>query len=109
MLVDDYSFAAYNAAGLSRIGENSDLSLKGVLSFRPPSLSSEAWKEYSESVATLAPIPKGEKWWKIPEGVTRLGATFAIEDNNIVCGFEEGIPGDTPIPDDIIAELLGIV
>ena len=131
VLVDGYSFNAYNKVGLTNIGDDPKLALKGVLRFHLPELDSNQWKRYFSSVADLAPFdPKEEsewKFWKIPEGVTRLGGTFAIDGNNVVYGknrlifshrlffsnyidkgFEEGVPGDTPKPDDVITELLDL-
>ena len=43
---------------------------------------------------------------QIPEGVTRLGGTFAIKDNDILYGYEDGVPGDHPDPDEVLRSLM---
>ena len=106
--MDGYNLGAYNKVGLSNIGEKADLSFKGILSLQMPNLSLTQWKEYLNTVGTLAPYAKGDDWWRIPEGVKKLGGVFAIDNNNIVYGYEQGLPGDDPSPDEVVEALLDL-
>ena len=108
VLTDGYSLDAYNKVGFTNIGDNLDLSMKGIRRFHIPNLSSEQWKDYSNTMAKLTPLTTLWDIWKLPEGVRRLGGTFALEDQNILYGSEEGLPGDNPNPDDVILELLNL-
>lgn len=100
MLVDDYKFNAYNAVGLGKIGESRELAVKGTRKMKPPGLKIQTWLTYIKNVGRLAPIPKDVKG--IPEGVTRLGATFGINGGEIIYVYEDGVPGDHPNPEDVI-------
>jgi hypothetical protein len=100
MLVDDYKFNAYNAVGLGKIGESRELAVKGTRKMKPPGLKLKTWWTYVRNVGKLAPIPKNVKG--IPEGVTRLGATFGVSGNRITYVYEDGVPGDHPNPEDVI-------
>ena len=90
MLVDDYKFAAYNDAGLGKIGEQAALAVKGTKNMKPPKLRLKTWWTYLRNVAKLAPIPKNSKIRSIPEGVTRLGATFGVAGNKMIYVYEDG-------------------
>ena len=103
LLTDDYSFAAYNAVGLGRIGEDQNMAVKGTKNMKAPNLSMQKWLAYASSVGKLAPIPKDLKFGQIPEGVTRLGATYAIDGKKIVFTHEDGVPGDHPVLADVLA------
>jgi hypothetical protein len=98
MLVDDYSFAAYNRIGLGKIGDDPRLAIKGTKNMKAPNVS----REYLSNAMKLAPIPKKFSF-KIPEGVTRLGGTFGVDGNKMVYLYEDGVPGDHPNPADVLA------
>lgn len=100
MLVDDYSFAAYNAAGLGKLFDNPDLTIKGSKNMQKPNFST--LMSYLPVAGALAPIPKDLKFWQIPEGVTRLGGTFGFKGNDIIYSYEDGVPGDYPNPEEIL-------
>jgi hypothetical protein len=102
MLVDDYSFAAYNGAGLGRIAERRDLAVKGTRQMKPPSLRPKQWLAYIRNFAKLSPIPKDFNMRSVPEGVTRLGATFGVVGNQVIYVYEDGVPGDHPDPLEVI-------
>jgi hypothetical protein len=38
----------------------------------------------------------------IPEAGLRLGGTFAINKNNIIYAYEDGVPGDHPKPSEVL-------
>ena len=97
MLVDDYKFAAYNSAGLGKIGEKAALAVKGTRNMKPPKLKLKTWWSYLRNVGKLAPIPKNAKITSIPEGVTRLGATFGVVGNKVIFTYEDGKNDLTPL------------
>lgn len=102
MLVDDYSFEAFNGVGFGKIGENQELAIKGTKNMKAPALTPGRFFSYLKSVGKLAPIPKNVKG--IPEGVVRLGGTFGINGNEIVYLYEDGVPGDHPIPSEVLSK-----
>jgi hypothetical protein len=102
MLVDDYSFEAFNSVGFGKIGENADLAVKGTKNMKAPSLTAGRYFAYFKSVGKLAPIPKNVKG--IPEGVLRLGGTFGINGKEVVYLYEDGVPGDHPIPSEVLSK-----
>ena len=53
MLVDDYKFAAYNSAGLGKIGERAALAVKGTRNMKPPKLKLKTWWSYLRNVGKL--------------------------------------------------------
>jgi hypothetical protein len=104
MFVDGYSFDAYNKVGLGKIAENPSLAVKGSTKLRPPGLNPFRWLDYIRNVMFLSPIDPA-KPVQFPEGVLRLGATFAIDGDKIVYVYEDGVPGDHPNPADVIKAL----
>lgn len=108
-LVDDYTFTAYNTIGFGKLLENKDNTIKGSKNLKAPKFSFRRWRDYFSSVAKLSPIPKDFKFFqrgsKIPEGVTRLGGTIALNKNNVVYVYEDGVPGDYPSPVDVLNTL----
>lgn len=103
MLVEDYTFGAFNSAGFGKIGENAELAVKGTKKFAPPDLTPGQFFTYLRNVGELAPIPKGLKF-AVPEGVVRLGGTFGIDSEKVVYLYEDGIPGDNPTPTEVLTE-----
>lgn len=94
-LVDDYSFKAYNAAGLGKIGDDSKAAQEALASGLPPPNGVDWWK-YATNVMKISPVPKDLPFGQIPEGVTRLGATFVVDGNDIKYVWADRIPGDHP-------------
>jgi hypothetical protein len=105
LLADDYTFSAYNAAGFKTIGEVKEMAVKGSANMKKPDLSWSQWSGYFSSVSKLAPVPKDLKFGSIPQGVLRLGGTFAINKQKITYVYEDGVPGDVPSPADVLASL----
>lgn len=103
LLADDYEFNAYKSVGFKTIGEDKDMAMKGSKNMKSPQLSWSQWSGYLTSVNKLAPIPKDLKFGQVPAGVLRLGGTFAIQSNKICYVFEDGVPGDVPLPLDVLA------
>ena len=101
MLVDDYNFESFKAAGFGLIGENAELAVKGTKNLKAPDLTMGRFFAYLKSVSKLAPIPKNGKMG-IPEGVIRLGGTFGIDGKKVVYLYEDGVPGDHPIPTEVL-------
>ena len=103
MLVDDYNFESFKAAGFGLIGENAELAVKGTKNLKAPDLKFGRFMSYFKSVGKLAPIPKNAKMG-VPEGVIRLGGTFGIDGKEVVYLYEDGVPGDHPIPTEVLAK-----
>jgi hypothetical protein len=101
MLVDGYNFDAYNAMGYGRIAENKDLAIKGTMNMKAPSMDFGKWFKYLSTVAKLAPVPEGSI--SFPEGVTRLGGTLAVNGEEILYSYEDGVPGDHPQPSEVLS------
>jgi hypothetical protein len=102
MLVDDYSFESFKAAGFGVIGENAELAVKGTKNMKAPDLTMGRFFSYLKNVSKLAPIPKNVKG--IPEGVLRLGGTFGVDGKKVVYLYEDGVPGDHPIPSEVLSK-----
>ena len=83
LLADDYTFGAYNTVGFKTIGEVKEMAVKGSANMKKPELSFKQWTNYFTSVNKLAPIPKDLKFGSIPQGVLRLGGTFAVKKQKI--------------------------
>lgn len=92
--MDDYSFRAYNAAGLGKIGDDSAASAEAAKGMKAPA--GFDWWKYAKNVVKLSPVPKDLKFGQIPEGVTRLGATFVFDGDNVEYAWADRIPGDHP-------------
>jgi len=102
ILVDDYTFDAYNSVGLGKLFDNQELTLKGSKNMQKPDFPLSKWFSYLPAAGALAPIPKGLKFGEIPEGVTRLGGTFGFKGDKIIYSYEDGVPGDYPNPEDVL-------
>jgi hypothetical protein len=88
------------------MGDDPEKSKAGMKNLKAPSMNfSQTWS-YISNLRALSPIPKDLKFGQTPEGVLRLGATFGIDGNNIVYKYEDGIPGDHPVPKDVIEAIL---
>ena len=107
LLVDNYTFDAYNTVGFGRIGQDMDRTVKGARRLQFPPLNPRRWLAYLRSVIRLSPIPSG-KVTSFPEGVTVLGGTFGVDGNKIVFSHQDGVPGDHPVPREVIKQLIGI-
>jgi len=101
MLVDDYSNKAFKQIGIGLIAEKQELAIKGSKNMKAPKLSASQWMSYLGIVNKLAPFPK-KLTLQIPEGVRRLGATFAIRGDDVLYVYEDGVPGDHPNPEDVL-------
>lgn len=95
MLVDDYSFGAFNGVGFGKIGEDAKLAIKGTKNMKAPALTAGRFFSYFKSVGKLAPNT---------EGVLRLGGTFGINGKEVVYLYEDGVPGDHPIPSEVLSK-----
>lgn len=100
MLVDDYSLESFNSVGFGKIGENAELAKKGSKNLSLPNLKPGRFMSYLKNVGQLSPVPKNAKTF--PEGVLRLGGTFGVNGSDIVYLYEDGVPGDHPIPSDVL-------
>ena len=100
--MDGYDFAAYNAMGYGKLMENQSKTIAGSKRMKmPTSFGFGRWKDYLFNVGKLAPVPPGEKT-SFPEGVLRLGGTLALNQNDILYSYEDGVPGDHPDPQEVI-------
>lgn len=96
---DDYSFAAYNAAGFSTVDKVDKEAAKNV-KLAAPTLDLSSWWNYITNVMAVSPIEKGKKG--IPEGVLRLGGTFVVSGDDVLYQWSDTLPGDHPELDDVI-------
>lgn len=103
MLVDDYSFGAYNSAGFGKLLEDKENTKKGSTKIKTGDLKRlgfKQWLSYAKIVGQVAPIQKDAmKFGEVPEGVTRLGGTMGIKNNRLEFFYKDGVPGDYPDPD----------
>lgn len=105
ILADDLSFDAYKKAGLGKIGDDVN-AMKNAKMQSPEGLN---WIAYLSSAMKLAPIPKGMKFGEIPEGVLRLGGTFAIDKKVLKYEYLDAVPGDVPKISDVLQKSFGII
>jgi len=103
VLVDDYEFGAYQAAGFSRFDEQDSETTKAA-SKRLSAPPLEGWKDwwtYISTAAKVSPIPKDAKFGDFPVGVLQLGGTFVINGNDIVYRWSDKLPGDHPDAEEV--------
>jgi hypothetical protein len=97
VLVDDYSFDAYKAAGFGRFDDvDKDVAKEATKNMGAPAIGLKGAWDYATSAGKLAPIPKDMKFGEIPEGVLRLGGTFVVNGNDIKYRWSDRLPGDHP-------------
>lgn len=94
IFVDKPTFEAYNTMGIGIIFQDLEKTKKGGMNFKLPKLSFDQWKDYLKSINQLT----DPNVVRTKEVVTRLGATYAIDGEDIVYSYEEGVPGDNPNP-----------
>lgn len=99
MFIDTPSFDAYKSMGLGKMFKDKEKTLKGSKNFKAPGLSFSGWRDYFSSVGKFVKY-EDEKY--MLEVVTQLGATFAVDGDNVVFAYDEGIPGDDPAPSVVI-------
>lgn len=104
ILVDGYDFNAYNAVGFGKLLDNRANTIAGSKKLKAPKLGFKMWRQYLRNVMRLAPIPKGSKPNSIPEGVTRLGGTLAVNGPDLIYAYEDGVPGDYPEPTEVLSQ-----
>ena len=105
--MDDYSFAAYEAAGFGVPGDDEEATKQAAkeVNFNP-GLGPRQWWNYLTSTASLAPIPDDMKFGEIPQGVLRLGGTFVVDANDeVLFAHADRLPGDHPEVDTVLAKL----
>jgi len=95
MLVDGYSFGAYEAAGFGKFTDVDPETAKEV-EMQAPGLGFGQWMGYFRAVGKVSPIPKDMKFGEIPEGVLRLGGTFVVKNDEILYQWSDRLPGDHP-------------
>lgn len=97
--VDDYSFAAYESAGLGVAGK--DMDTRGT-KLTNPGLSMQQWWSYVTNVVGLSPVPKDLKFGEVPAGVLRLGGTFVVRGDEVLYAWKDKIPGDHPDINEVV-------
>jgi hypothetical protein len=104
VFVDDYDFAAYQAAGFGSLDNVDKDALKSV-KIKAPNLGGglKQWFQYFANVMALSPVEKGKEMAGIPAGVKRLGGTVVVRGDDIVYKWSDRIPGDTPNVDNVLA------
>jgi hypothetical protein len=95
MLYADASddFDAYGAANFGKIGDVTP----DKLELKPPE--GVDWLKYLLNVGKLAPV---KKWNEVPEGVLKLGGSFILEDDKVLYGWADAIPGDYPEVEELL-------
>ena len=91
------TFDLYEAAGFGKIGDVANPSQMPAPPIRP-----RAVVQVPRHVIALAPIRKDEKLTGPPEGVLRLGGTFAVDGENITYAHAEELPGTSPEVRDVM-------
>lgn len=103
VLVDDYSFEAYKAAGFGKFDDvPKEVAKEAMDNMVAPELGFKGWWNYLTSVSKVSPIPKDMKFGEVPEGVLRLGGTFVVNGNDIVYRWSDRLPGDHPDIDNVL-------
>lgn len=97
VLVDDYNFDAYKAAGFGKFDDTpKDDAKEAMGNMVAPDLGFKGWWNYLTSVSKVSPIPEDMKFGEVPEGVLRLGGTFVVKGNEVVYRWSDRVPGDHP-------------
>lgn len=123
--VDGYDFDAYSKAGFGMfsflvsfcsllffmipfvkgvLGDNKDADTMKAAAKRmqAPALSGKQWWTYLTTVGKVSPIPPGLKFGEVPQGVLRLGGTFAVDGDAVKYAHRDVVPGDHPDIDSVI-------
>ncbi len=109
IFVDNSSkFEAYESIGFGSIevGAPSEALRAASSRLKAPNLSAKTWWNYLTNIAKLSPIPQGLKFGEIPQGVLRLGGTFAIDGDEVIFAHSDALPGDHPSIEGVIAAFL---
>lgn len=108
MLVDDYNFDAYRAAGFGRFDQLDKESVKDV-KMAAPDLGWKAWFTYFSNVSKISPIPKDIRFGEIPEGVLWVGGTFVLDGNDVLYQWNDQVPGNHPNIKDVLNTAINAV
>ena len=98
MLADDYSFSAYDAVGLKKLGDDTE-AMRSAKMMKPDGIN---WWDYISSAGKLAPIPKDLKFGQVPQGVLYLGGTLGLNGDKVVYAYADGVPGAHPDPLEVV-------
>jgi hypothetical protein len=99
MFIDTPYFDANKSAGLGKMFKDKEKTLRGSKNFKAPGLSFSGWRNYLSSASKF--VNYDDKEFTL-EVVTQLGATFAVDGEEVVFAYDEGIPGDDPAPSVVI-------
>lgn len=101
--VDGYDFAAYEGAGFGRFDDESNKeNIKDVRLTAPELGGPSGWWRYLSNTVALSPVPKGLKFGEVPEGVLRVGGTFVIQNDDILYRWNDNVPGNHPVIEDVL-------
>uniref|UniRef100_A0A7R9ZH41 Uncharacterized protein n=1 Tax=Pseudictyota dubia TaxID=2749911 RepID=A0A7R9ZH41_9STRA len=102
--VDDMkSFDAYKAVGFGSFTEADKEEIKGVKLPVPDLGGFGGWWNYLTNVMNISPVPDDMKMGEFPEGVLRLGGTFVVDGRNVIYQWNDKLPGDHPIPEEVLS------
>ena len=103
ILVDNLGLKAYKSLGFEKIGENPKNAIKGTLNMKMPT--NINFKEYLKTVQNdFNSRSKNDFKERVPS-LAQLGGTIAVNKNNIVFFYEEGVPGDNANPLEVLKSL----
>jgi hypothetical protein len=103
IFVDDLTFPAYDALGFGKFGLGKEHQQYVSRVQFPKIINIFKWWQYVTSILTIGPFQEGE--YGIPEGGLKLGGTFIVKGDDVVYEWRDKLPGDLPIPSDILAEM----
>jgi hypothetical protein len=103
MFVDNYDFDAYNSVGLGSMKDLDNSKVKDIQLSAPKMGGFGGWWKYISNVASISPIEPGKQG--IPEGVLRLGGTFVIDKDEVICLWKDIVPGNTPDLDEVMQQI----
>lgn len=105
MFIDTPSFDAYKSMNLGKLFKDKEKTLRGSKNFKAPGLSFSEWRNYLSSAGQFVKYTdksgNTDKDFTL-EVVTQLGATFAVDGEEVVFAYDEGIPGDDPEPSVVV-------
>mmetsp|Transcript_26929 Transcript_26929/g.48677 ORF Transcript_26929/g.48677 Transcript_26929/m.48677 type:complete len:134 (-) Transcript_26929:202-603(-) len=97
-------YEAYRAMNFGRLEFGK--SLPDGLELQAPDMGGiGGWFQYLNKVVALSPKPAKGSEGGVPEGVTLLGGTLVVQDEQVTYAWADRIPGDHPKPQGVFENL----